>query len=240
VAEASRDSSATTPAGSRESTKETKGGAFQLVFRSRYLLLIGTLMLLLNLVNTTGEFLLGSLVKEHVAQSVQGDAVKVRIGEFYSSFFFWVNSIGAVVQLFVTPRLIRHFGIRTALLVMPLFSLFGYGAASLLPLLAVVRWGKTSENALDYSLNNTVRNALFLPLGSEEKYKAKQVVDTLFVRAGDVISAGLVFVGLRFLHLPLRGFAMVNFVVVLLWLWVAWALGRAYVKRSDEGPEAAP
>jgi AAA family ATP:ADP antiporter len=105
----------------------------------------------------------------------------------------------------------------------------------------VVRWTKTVMNALDYSLNNTVRNALFLPLTADEKYKGKQVVDTVFVRAGDVLSAGLVFLGSQLFDFPLTAFALVNAAVVGLWLLVAWRLGRAYQKlAADPAVKPAP
>ena len=54
--------------------------------------------------------------------------------------------------------------------------------AALLPSLAIVRWVKTAENSVDYSLMNTVRQMLFLPTTREEKYKAKQVIDSFVVR----------------------------------------------------------
>ncbi|HSC86645.1 MAG TPA: Npt1/Npt2 family nucleotide transporter [Polyangiaceae bacterium] len=205
-------------------------GAFRLVLQSRYLLLIGVLMLLLNLVNSTGEFVLGSLVKESVPAGVDA---KEHISAFYSRYFLWVNLIGAVIQLFVTPRVLRRYGVAGALLVLPTVALLGYATIALVPFLFVARWGKIAENSLDYSLNNTVRNALFLPLGSEEKYKAKQVVDTLFVRGGDVASAGLVFLGRHLFALPLSVFALVNAVAAALWFWVAWQLGREYATTSE-------
>jgi AAA family ATP:ADP antiporter len=91
---------------------------------------------------------------------------------------------------------------------------------------------KVTQSALDYSLNNTVRNALFLPLRSEEKYKSKQVVDTISVRAGDVLAAGLVFLGSGLLDLSISIFALVNVVVVAIWLLIAVRLGIAYEKRA--------
>ena len=68
---------------------------------------------------------------------------------------------------------------------------------------------------------------LFLPTTREQKYKAKQVTDSFSQRAGDVLSAGIVFVGST-LGLSLFGFAIVNVVLVLGWLCVAFAIGREY------------
>ena len=53
--------------------------------------------------------------------------------------------------------------------------------------IAIVRWAKTAENSTDYSVMNTARQLLWLPTSREEKFKAKQVIDSFVVRAGDVI-----------------------------------------------------
>ncbi len=97
-------------------------GGFRLVARSRYLLLIGLLMLLLNFSSSTGEFLLSSLVKEHAEKVAPAD-VTTFISEFYSNFYFWVNLVGVLIQLFVTSHLLHRFGVRTALVVLPALAL---------------------------------------------------------------------------------------------------------------------
>jgi AAA family ATP:ADP antiporter len=102
--------------------------------------------------------------------------------------------------------------------------------------LAVVRWAKTAENAVDYSLNNTVRHALFLPLNREEKYKAKQAVDTLPWRLGDLLSAGIVFLGSTVLALGTRGYALVNVALVAVWIVLMVAIGRQYRRRTEVRP----
>jgi hypothetical protein len=82
-----------------------------------------------------------------------------------------------------------------AVCVQPALACPAYSAIAFVPSLAFVLAAKVTEKSMDHSLNNTVRNMLFLPCTREEKYSAKQVIDSLFARLGDVISAGLVFVG---------------------------------------------
>ncbi len=215
-------------------------GAFTLVLRDRYLLWIALLMFFLNWVNSTGEFLLGDIVKTSIAHQADAAAIAAdardawvgaRIGEFYADFFFVVNVLGVVIQLFLVSRIFRYLGIRVALLVLPIIALGAYSTMAFVPLLAAVRWAKTLENATDYSLQNTVRQTLFLPTTREEKYKAKQAIDTFFVRAGDVLSAVLVGVGIHTLGLTTRGFALVNLGLVLVWLLLAVAIGREHARR---------
>ena len=76
-----------------------KEGGFELIFRNRYLMLIAALVVLLNIVNTSGEFLLSKLVVAEAARAFPGAAMAAArerfIGEFYGSFFAWVNITGA-------------------------------------------------------------------------------------------------------------------------------------------------
>ena len=95
------------------------------------------------------------------------------------------------------------------------------------PALAIVRGAKTLENATDYSLQNTVRQALFLPTTREEKYKAKAAIDTFFMRSGDVLQAGIVRLGAQ-LHFSLTGFAWVNVGLTLVWLYIVSRLSREH------------
>jgi AAA family ATP:ADP antiporter len=212
-----------------------RAGAFALVFGNRYLLLIALLMLVLNWVNTTGEYLLGRLVSGEAAAAVaRGEALSEKefIGRFYAQFFMGVNLLGLFLQLFAVSRLIDRLGLRLGLLCLPAIALLGYGLLAALPLLAVVRWVKTAENAVDYSLQNTVRQALFLPTTREEKYQAKQAIDSLFVRAGDLLSAGLVFAGANWLSFGTGHFALANLGLAALWLGLALAVGQEYQRRA--------
>jgi AAA family ATP:ADP antiporter len=220
-------------AGSEEPMKGRSG--FSLVFRDRYLLLIAILMLLLNFVNTTGEYILGKMVvaayiASHGAAAVAGLDAKKVIGEFYGNFQTMVNVISALIQLFLVSRILKFFGVRVALLVLPVVALIGYSAMAFVPILSFIRGAKLAENSLDYSLQNTTRNALYLPTSREAKYKAKQANDTFFVRFGDVLSAGLVFAGTTWLGFAPREFALVNVALIAVWLILAVAIGR-YFKR---------
>lgn len=214
-------------------------GAFELVFKTRYLLLIAILVLLVNWVNTTGEYILGRLIEDTAAAAVAAGETALTegeyIGRFYSDFFSVVNVVSLLMQLFIVSRIVKYLGVRIAVMALPVIALGGYALLAFFPLLSVVRWAKTAENATDYSLNNTVRNILFLPLTREQKYKAKQVTDAFFWRAGDVLSAAAVFVGTTWLSLRASHFAMLNLALVGLWLVVAWRIGTRYRRLVATG-----
>lgn len=215
----------------------SRRGTFRLVFGNRYLLLIALLMLIVNWVNTTGEYILGRTVATAAEAAVSSGAagglgVPEYIGRFYSEFFLLVNVVGLLVQLFVVSRVLKYLGVKVAVLVLPLIALTGYTILAFAPILALVRAVKIAENATDYSIQNTVRNVLFLPTNRDEKYKAKQAIDSFFWRAGDVMSAALVFVGVTMLGLGTSGFARVNLVLAGIWLILAVAVGREYARKS--------
>ncbi len=224
------------PGAEKEEEKEeeaeeplSKAGAFQLVFRSRYLLLIALLMLFLNWVNTTGGYILDRTVTDAVAGGETGGLSEEEfLTTFYSNFNFVVNVVGLLIQLFVVSRIIKYLGVAVAILILPVIAFVGYAAIAFYPILVAVRWAKTAENATDYSLQNTARNVLFLPTTREEKYKAKQAVDSFFHRAGDVMQAVLVFVGTQIFVFQTEHFAMVNLVLIAVWLSLAVFIGRRY------------
>ncbi|MCA9741541.1 MAG: translocase [Deferribacteres bacterium] len=219
-----------------------KEGAFKLVFQTKYLLMIALLILLLNWVNTTGEYILGRVVggaadAAIAAGSAGGLAKSEYIGKFYADFFSIVNLGSVLIQLFLVSRILKYFGVGIAILILPLIAMFGYMVIAFVPILTMVRWVKTAENATDYSLQNTVRHVLFLPTSREQKYKAKQAIDSFFHRAGDVLSAAVVFVGVNWLALKTTGFAAFNLFLVVIWLVLAVMIGREN-KRWVERREA--
>lgn len=249
----------------KEPEKMGREGAYRLVFNNRYLLAIAFLILLLNWVNTTGEFILGRVVENNAvtsaveaglpvvedasANATAEEAATVEaakeahesykenyIGKFYADFFSVVNIVGLLVQLLLVSRIIKYFGVRPALLILPIIALAGYTIAAFIPILAYLRWTKTAENATEYSLMNTLRGVLFLPTTREQKYKAKQAIDTVFVRLGDVLSAVLVFVGLNLLSFGAAHFAMVNIALVVVWIFLAIYIGKMFRAMSEEKP----
>ena len=97
----------------------------------------------------------------------------------------------------------------------------------------MVRIEKTAENSLDYSLHNTLRQALFLPTSEAAKYKAKAAIDTFFFRMGDVIAGlGVVFLLVRVLGLGTRAFAILNLGLAACWIVLAYRTGRIYDKLA--------
>jgi len=222
-----------------------KGGGFAMVFSDRYILLLAGLTLILNFVNSNGEYVLSVMIsswaEEAEATGMLGGLTKgAFIAKQYGDFFFYVNILGVVLQTFIVGRLVRWGGMRLALLVLPVIVLGSWSLIALFPALLVVRVGKTVENATDYSINNTVRQMLWLPTSQEAKFKAKQAVDAFFVRMGDVAAAGLVFVGTTVISLSVSGFALINIALAGAWLAIALAIMRQQKRLLAEAPTPPP
>ena len=206
------------------------GGGFRLVFANPYLRLIALLIVILNVVNTNGNFIFNSAVVKAADAAAAADPSVSRvafIGGFLGAFGFYQNILVVLLQALVVSRIVKYFGMPGVLLALPLVSLSGNTLIAAGAGIAAIRWAKMTENATDYSVMNTGRQMLWLPSRREEKYKAKQAVDTFFVRAGDVLSAGLVFIATA-AAIPARGMALVNLVLIACWLVVIGGLLRRH------------
>jgi AAA family ATP:ADP antiporter len=229
-------------AGARREVPLAAGNGFGLVFASPYLRLIALLVILLNVVNTTGEYLIARLLASHASEMAAGNPgfnSQAYIGAFTGDYQFWVNVTALVLQAFVTSRLVKHAGLRGVLLALPLIALGGYTIVAAGVSFAVVRWVKTAENATDYSIMNTARQLLWLPTSREEKYKAKQAIDTFFVRGGDLLSAAAVYLGTQVFRWDVAGFAVGNVVLTLVWLGVALLIVRQHEALEQRTARAA-
>lgn len=232
---AQRDADAAADRATAAPAAPTSGGGFKLVMGDRYLLYMALLILILNLVNTTGEYLLDRYLKEAAAAAFARDGSEERafIGAFRGDFFTIVNVVVVALQALVVSRFLQHRGARTALFVLPIVALLGYVSLALVPVLLVVKISKIAENSVDYSLQNTAQQALWLGTSRDEKYKAKAVIDTFFKRGGDVLSALLVLLGsASLLAFDIETFIVINIGFVAAWLLVTVRLSRLHRARE--------
>jgi ATP:ADP antiporter, AAA family len=227
-------------------------GGIGLVLRDPYLLVIALFVILLNWINTTGEFILADFVKADAVARIAVGETRLEMGTlitaFYGNFNFWVTLISLVIQLFLVSRIYHAVGVRGALLVHPAIVAVGYGilafapiVGGFIPIFSLVRRIKFADNGVDYSLMNTTRQALFLPVDRESKYDGKTAIDTFFVRCGDVIQAGSVYIGVNLLAWKTHQFAVLNLALALVWIGIALLMGRDYSRKARENmPDVAP
>jgi AAA family ATP:ADP antiporter len=209
---------------------------FQLILQDRYLLWIAVLVVLLNIVNSSGEYILDKLTISESVRMFGSTAASVAAREqfiagFKGDYLAWTNLLALVSQLLLVSRIIRYAGIRNSLYFLPSLALLSYTTMIFAPLLAVVRTLKVLENGTEYSLQNTVRQALWLPTSREAKYKAKAAVDTFCQRFGDVLSAGVILV-VKSLGLAFTTVAVISVGLTLVWLTVARQIAKEHARRT--------
>ena len=214
----------------------------RLVLFSKFLLLAALVTLFTNWVNTNGENLLFRVIQETLTLDAQERGITdegsmlnfVRDGTtaFYGNFYFWVNMVALLLQAFVASRLLKYGGFAAILLILPVIALTSYTVMAVLPVLAVIKMMKIAENATDYSLNNTSRQVLWLPVSSAMKFRGKPAIDTLYVRLGDGLAAITVLFGVHFLALSTSGFFVFNVFLVMCWLVVGFMLVREHRRVS--------
>jgi AAA family ATP:ADP antiporter len=235
IPDGSRGVYADEPDEAEEDRLEQMLGGFAHILRNRYLLLIAILVILLNWVNSTGEVILKDFVKNWAADQVAAgnyDDPGVAIGKFFGDFYFWVNLFGFMLQAFLVSRIYRLVGVSGALMILPVIAAVGYGliafGMAFIPIFSILRVVKIVENSVDYSVMNTTRQALFLPLSQAEKYEAKTAIDTFFWRFGDMIQGAAFFVGLNYLGMTFLHFFIINAILATVWIFVAFRAGRHY------------
>jgi AAA family ATP:ADP antiporter len=216
-------------------------GAWKLLARDKYLWLIAGMVILLNWVNSSGEYVLDrTLLAAAKAAAAHGATSQAFIGAFKADYYVWYNSLGVGLQLLLVSRVLAFMGVRGALYWLPAFALIGYGSAFLLPTLAVVRLVKIGENSLQYSLQDTTRHALFLVTSRAEKFVGKTAVDTIAVRLGAIMSALAVFTGAR-LGWSTAVFVGLNVVLATGWIGFVALIGIEHRRREGglDGKAAA-
>ncbi|GMR21202.1 MAG: MFS transporter [Gammaproteobacteria bacterium] len=201
---------------------------FRLVMKNSYLLWIAVFVIILNWINSTGEYLLARFVTANYLDSGISLSKAEYIGQFYGDFYSWVNILSLGIQLFLVSRLFRWIGVGRCMLVLPLIAVIGYGLMAFFPVFTLIKVVKILENSTDYSLQNTTRHALFLPLETHAKYAGKTTIDTFFWRFGDLIQALFIFAGTQYWQWSIQNFALFNFALAIMLLLVAIYIKQLY------------
>ena len=214
----------------------------RLVMVSRFMLAAAVVTLLTNWVNTNGENLLFRVVQEALAGKAAAQGISdpqaalqfTRDGTtvFYGDFFSWVNSIALILQAFAASRLLKYGGFATIALMLPVIALLSYAAMVMLPVLAIVKTMKIAENATDYSINNTARHVLWLPVSAEMKYRGKPAIDTLYARLGDGLAAVTVLVAIHVFALSVKAFLLFNLLLAAGWIVFTLMMIREHRRAS--------
>jgi len=188
-----------------------------LVLRSPYLLGICVLILMYATLSTFIYFQQASIIQDSFSDSAERTSV-------FAMIDLAVNALTILIQIFVTGRLVRLLGLAWTLALIPLLLVPGFLALSLSPVLGVLVVVQVFRRAGNYSIMRPAREMLYVVLGREEIYKAKNFIDTVVYRGGDAVSAWI-YDGMRGFGLSLGQIAFIAAPLAAIWALVAYRLG---------------
>jgi AAA family ATP:ADP antiporter len=194
---------------------------FVLLFRSRYLLMIALFLLLMTWISTVIYFQLGDLIsKEFLSRAARTRA--------YASIDLATNAIAVLIQLFATGRFIRRFGVTTGLLLNPIIMVMAFLAVIFSPVLLVLASIQVVRRFAEYAIAKPSRDMLFTAVDQQAKYKAKNVIDTVVYRFGDLTASWL---SAAVLPYGVAGLAIFGIAISAAWFPIAYLLGRQYERE---------
>jgi len=191
---------------------------FRALLQSPYLLLISAFLLLMTWISTVVYIQLGDLIS-HAFPSREART------QAFAVIDLTVNSLAVCVQLFGTSRFVKRFGVMTGLLLNPVIMVIAFVAIVFSPVLMALGSIQVLRRVAEYAVAKPTREMLFTVVDQETKYKAKNVIDTVVYRFGDVSSA---WVSSWILPFGTVGLAILGLVVCALWFPVAYRLGKKY------------
>ena len=216
-----------------EETGGKKGHAgLALFFRSRYLLLIGLLILTTQTVSTVLDLRFNGLV----------EMVKVDADErtaYYGSFYAGLNTAALLLQFLAVPLVLRFVSLRAAHLVIPAVHLFACAVLTIKPSLRSGAIAFLLFKALDYSIFRAGKEIFYIPLSFDARYRVKQVIDTFGYRTAKGGSAGVIALIGLISKIPGIAFSVAAMVMTIVWSVLVSTVTRRYqdLEATKDAPQ---
>jgi len=199
----------------------------RLVFSSTYLLSIVAVVGLYEVISTIMDFQFTATVAHYLSGP--------DIGAQFALVFSITNWVSLFVQFFLTGLVMSRFGVGIALLVLPCAIAMGSTAFLLFPVLWMGSLLNTADNGFSYSINQSAKEALYVPTSSAEKYRAKAFID-MFVQRFAKSIAVLISLGLTFAFSDfdsLRYLSLITLVLLVVWVMAARYAGRKFSEYEE-------
>ena len=201
---------------------------------SPYLRLIAALVVLMTIATQWTAFQLSLAAARRFGNDPDA------LTEFFGTFNVALGAFSFLVQIFVTGRLLRSFGLGATILALPVSLGFGSSLIFLVPMFWTVLFTNACDQGLRFSLDKASHELLYLPIAPADRVRVKNAIE--IVLSGMADAAGAVCLGLvteRFFMLPglgmdLRGIAAINVCIIAVWIAVAWRVRTEYVRAIQE------
>lgn len=207
-----------------------------LVFRSKYLISILCIVGFYEIVSTTVDFQFSSTICHYLDPVLNPGVDEGAIGRQFATMFAITNWVSMFVQLFLTSFIMTRFGLTAALMVLPVAVLAGSFGFMAVPILWVGSFLNTADNGFSYSINQSAKETLYVPLSRKEKYKAKAFIDMFGQRFAKAIAVllSLVITTVFTDFAAIRWLSLLVFVIVVLWIIAVRYAGKQFNKLSEQ------
>ncbi len=214
----------------KESLAERKArvdpfSTLRMIRGNRYLLVLSTAVAVAMIVTTLVDFQFVSVVGRTFEE-------KDLRTSFLGSFLTLLLVFSYFLHILLTNRILRKFGIRVALLIAPFFLLGSSLVAFFVPLLYMIYWAvliKGTDKSLTYSLNQSVRELLYIPVSSDIKYRAKVFIDMFVTKFAKGLSSLFLLFFFTLLHFSIKQISFLVIIFVLTWIILNLQITREYV-----------
>jgi AAA family ATP:ADP antiporter len=139
------------------------------------------------------------------------------------------NVLSLIGQLIVVKQVVQRFGVGVSLSILPIVSIIGFAVLAANPVFILIAALQVVRRSLTFGLGKPTTDMLYTVVSAEEKYKAKNFVETAVSRGGDLVASWLVkLMG----GLGISGISIIFVPIAALWTIIAFWLGKDYKRRD--------
>ncbi|HYO45494.1 MAG TPA: MFS transporter, partial [Gemmatimonadota bacterium] len=202
-------------------------GGFGVIRRIPHLRMIAVMLFTAVLVSTFVDWLFNAAVEEAIPGRPQQ-------AEFFGQIFAAYNLIAFLVQLFFVSWVLRMLGVVGALFVLPLGMGGGVAWMLMAPGLWAASAAKGADQALRYSIDQSAKEILYLPVPTILKQRARPFIDVVVARGADALMGVLILVLSGTAALAGRGPALIAIGLVVVWLVAVLGVRRTYRQALEK------
>lgn len=198
--------------------------SLRIIFGKKYLLMLVALICVTKIVSTLVDYQFKNIVQDSFT------VLDLRTA-FFGKFFAWLNTFSFCVQFFLTSFVLRRFGVGVALLLLPIGLALGSVSILVNPLLWCAALTMLYDGSMNYSLNQSTKEVLYLPVAREIRYRVKPFIDMFAYRIAKAVGSILILFSVKFVHFNERSLSIVSIALIALWIFVVRAMQKDYVNE---------
>ena len=214
----------------RSADTENGGGIVDAIKRSELVQMLGGIAALVAMIAAIIDVQFNQIVDESFLSTDAKTA-------FFAQFFSALSAFALLFQLVVTPRVMRHWGVTSALLFLPLSMALGSVAVLFVPGLLAGVLVKFGDGAFRHSIHKSATEILYLPIPADIKRRAKVFLDTTVDNLATGAGAVLVLIALRLFGLSYQHLSFLTIGLIALWFGLSARSRRAYVDSFRQALE---